>query len=571
MSKEDKNIRVITFSKYVKPEPVENISRGWALNGRNNSFYDYVTDRYRGSTTNSSIIDSYVDLVYGRGLGVRNSLQNTDAFVKLASVLTAKDIRRICFDYVIFGELSVEVIETKGKELSSIKHLPKNLVVPSLVDEDNEIKSYWFSNDWSKQSQNKPVEIPAFGFKKAPKTIFNLKPYSPNCVYFANPSYFSGLQYCESEEEISNLYLSSIKNGLSGGYIINVPDGVNLQPEEKDAFERSVKNRLTGSSNTSNFIISFNGRDVEVTITPFPVNDNIHKQWEFLTTEATQKILTAHRATSPSLVGIISSSGFSNTADEMDMAEQQLMKRVIKPKQDAILGAIEEILVAYGINLDLYFKPLTEEVKTAPAQLSKHKCDVDISATENMASSLIEFGEDSSSEDWVLLSTADVDYDTDDDLHDLIKLQFANTGTARPNAKSSQDSQDVKIRYRYVGNPLPERSFCKLMMTANKLYRKEDIIQMGSKTVNDGFGERGTPNKPYSIWFWKGGGLRSAKYPNGTCKHKWQREIYLNIKGGVDVNSPLAKTISTSEARRKGYKVPVNDSDVSVTPNKNKS
>ena len=108
-------------------------------------------------------------------------------------------------------------------------------------------------------------------------------------------------------------------------------------------------------------------------------------------------------------------------------------------------------------------------------------------------------------------------------------------------------------------------------MTANKLYRKEDIIQMGSKTVNDGFGERGTPNKPYSIWFWKGGGLRSAKYPNGTCKHKWQREIYLNIKGGVDVNSPLAKTISTSEARRKGYKVPVNDSDVSVTPNKNKS
>ena len=63
----------------------------------------------------------------------------------------------------------------------------------------------------------------------------------------------------------------------------------------------------------------------------------------------------------------------------------------------------------------------------------------------------------------------------------------------------------------------------------------------------------------------------SAEYPNGTCKHKWQREIYLNRKGGVDVNSPLAKTISTSESRRKGFKVPTNDSDVSITPNKNKS
>ena len=84
----------------------------------------------------------------------------------------------------------------------------------------------------------------------------------------------------------------------------------------------------------------------------------------FLNENAIQKILTAHRATSPSLVGIISSSGFSNTADEMDMAEQQLMKRVIAPKQQYILDALQEILVAYDINLDLYFKPLTEIVET---------------------------------------------------------------------------------------------------------------------------------------------------------------------------------------------------------------
>ena len=63
----------------------------------------------------------------------------------------------------------------------------------------------------------------------------------------------------------------------------------------------------------------------------------------------------------------------------------------------------------------------------------------------------------------------------------------------------------------------------------------------------------------------------SANFPNGTCKHKWQREIYLNREGGVDVNSPLAQTISTSEARRRGYKVPTNPSDVSVTPHNNKS
>ena len=128
----------------------------------------------------------------------------------------------------------------------------------------------------------------------------------------------------------------------------------------------------------------------------------------------------------------------------------------------------------------------------------------------------------------------------------------------------------LRIRYRYVGNPSPERGFCKKMMSANKLYRKEDIIQMEKASTNPGFG-KGDGSNPYSIWLWKGGGKMSAEYPNGTCKHKWQREIYLNRKGGVDVNSPLAKTISTSESRRKGFKVPTNDSDVSITPNKNKS
>ena len=104
-------------------------------------------------------------------------------------------------------------------------------------------------------------------------------------------------------------------------------------------------------------------------------------------------------------------------------------------------------------------------------------------------------------------------------------------------------------------------------MQANKLYRKEDILQMNKAGVNDGFqkGGKSSPNG-YSIWLYKGGGRLSEKFPQGTCRHKWQREIYLKNGSGLDVNSPLAKTISTSEARRKGYKVPTNESIVSIKP-----
>jgi len=107
------------------------------------------------------------------------------------------------------------------------------------------------------------------------------------------------------------------------------------------------------------------------------------------------------------------------------------------------------------------------------------------------------------------------------------------------------------------------------MMQANKLYRKEDIIAMGSKTVNPGFGYVAggkNPNDPYSIWLYKGGGLLSDAFPGGTCKHKWNRVIFVRKDVATDVKNSLLNTISTSEARRKGYKVPVNENIVSIAP-----
>ena len=57
------DIKLITLSNYVRPAIVENKSRNWVLNGKNNEFYDYIIDRHNGSPTNSSINNSYIDLI----------------------------------------------------------------------------------------------------------------------------------------------------------------------------------------------------------------------------------------------------------------------------------------------------------------------------------------------------------------------------------------------------------------------------------------------------------------------------------------------------------------------------
>jgi len=560
------DIKLITLTNYVRPPLMEDKSRDWVMNGRLNQYYNYIIDRNNGSPTNASINESYTTLIYGKGLRTSSGALGAESWGRLQTILRPRELRKMVRDFQVFGEFSFEIIESKGGELHSLTHVPKEMLIPAIANEKNEIEKYWFSRNWQKYTDidYTPISFPAFGAQKG-NSMFVARPYTVGNEYFGSPDYSSGLVYAEIEEELSNMYISSIKNGLSAGYIINIPNGTNYTPEEKEEFERQVKKKLTSSSNASNFIISFNDQEVAIDVTPFPVNSSVHKQWDTLTEQAKTQLMTAHRVISPSLVGLSSASGFSSVADEMDMSERQTIKRVIKPKQDFVIEALEEVLVHYGINLDLYFAPLTEEkieVKEETAELGSHVCMSD-GAPEELADSLIELGETLDASNWTMLSSAEVDYDTDGDLYDLVEFA-TSTGTARPNSKSAQDSKEIAIRYRYVGNPNPQRAFCKKMMQANKLYRKEDILQMNKAGINDGFGLGGTNN--YSIWLYKGGGKMSSNFPQGTCRHKWQREIYLKKGSSLDVNSPLAKTISTSEARRKGYKVPANENIVSIKP-----
>ena len=78
-------------------------------------------------------------------------------------------------------------------------------------------------------------------------------------------------------------------------------------------------------------------------------------------------------------------------------------------------------------------------------------------------------------------------------------------------------------------------------MQAKKVYRREDIDAMGERNVNPGFGMHPTPNKPYSIWKYKGGGLLSASHVGGTCKHYWEKLTYRQKGVKIDVKNPIAQ------------------------------
>ena len=185
-----------------------------------------------------------------------------------------------------------------------------------------------------------------------------------------------------------------------------------------------------------------------------------------------------------------------------------------------------------------------------PAQVVQSRLEAMLSAEPQGADILIALGEEEiDMNGYILIDAFRVDAEDEDEAHTL-EIQQASTGSARPNSKSEQDAKvngDTFItRYRYRGqNSDNTRDFCFKMMNANKLYRKEDIVQMENKAVNQGWGPNGADT--YSIWFYKGG---------GDCHHFWQKEVYMSLEGaGIDVNNPNARKIAVARAERMGYKV----------------
>ena len=140
--------------------------------------------------------------------------------------------------------------------------------------------------------------------------------------------------------------------------------------------------------------------------------------------------------------------------------------------------------------------------------------------------------------------------------------EFVSTGSAKPYRRSEQDGTskqsrelDIEFLVRYMYSPQKysanSRPFCKKMVDAKKVYRKEDIISMDTKVVNAGFGKGGSDT--YSIWLYKGG---------ARCQHKWIRKTYQRFK----TDKGLGTEITTTQARSRGFKPEANAQKVPVAP-----
>jgi hypothetical protein len=530
-------LQIINLSNYIRPEIKEVSGKKWVLNGDKNSFYQIIIDAYNGSPTNSAIIDSYSHFIYGKGLTSNGKVQKPSEWAAIMSLISKKDLRKICKDFEMFGEASIEVKYINNK-IQRCFHIAKQKIAPEIANEDGDITGYYYSYDFSNVNKYKPERFDAFGFGEGlgeRSEIYIIRDYQVGQFYYSNPSYVSGISWARMEEEISNYSINHIQKGLSFGHIINMNCGIQESTETIQENTRQIRNHLTGSQNAGAFFLNWNdNKDSEITISALEVSD-AHQQYSYLSLEAKNQLCTSHKLTSPMLVGIKDANGFSSNADEIKVGFEELMINVIRPKQEIILDGLMEIFAVNGITLDLQFESLRSEEQTitapaiAPTKLvSQHVCcSKDDNGLSEVADALIEMGEIVNDDEWEEIDAIPVTKELE---INEITLNLAKSFASFPNVTSEQDTELFKIRYSYEGSLGAQRDFCNKMVNAGRTYRKEDITIAETKVVNAGFGPEGADN--YSIWLYKGG---------VNCKHFWMRKIYLRKNN---------KQIGVNEARK---------------------
>ncbi len=595
------NLHLIQLNEYQRPVITEDKNREWIGIGENNDYYQCLIDAFMDSTTNNAVINGIVDRIYGKGLDATDSHRKPEEYANMKSILKKKDLRRVCQDLKLLGEGAFQVTY-QGKKIKSITHFPRETLRAEKCNEEGDIEAYYYSADWKDVNRNTKLKrFPVFG-SGAQNEIFIVRRYVTGYYYYSPADY--QISYATLEKEIADYLINDCQSGFSGTKVVNFNNGV-PDREKQLSIKNDVMNKLTGSYGEKVIIAFNNDAESKTTIDDVPLND-APSHYQYLSEECGKKIMVTHRVTSPILIGLNSSNGFSSNADEIKNASLLFDNVVIKPYQELLIDSLDEMFAVNDISLNLYFKTIEplefieidkgmdeeviEEETGIAVDDQDFKEEDEYQQIEDLVNksklSKSENKEDLSDEEFDLIldglegevmdedweQVAEREYlETDDEeewANSLIKTDLAAIDD-RPSGFSILDKSYYKIRFKYVkgsNKSLKEgnksRPFCQQMMarTAQKIvYRIEDIDKASNFSFEKSAKLPMHNDQAYSLFKFKGGVY---------CRHKWVQVLYTLKKGkkaGSDeikdykVTKEIPKSYRRSPAgSKKAKKAPVN-------------
>lgn len=286
------NIISVKFARAEQPKFLENKGKNFVEFGANNNYPEYLQGLFNESPKHGAIVKSKVKYIYGNGfkdLPIKANIKG-ESFNQI--------VKRCILDDELYGGYYLQVIYNLLGKIKDIYHIEFHKVRVSGDQSKFYVKNNW--NDFKEKSRC----YDAFNLNQpAASQILFVKQYNPQSEIYPLPNYFQGLNYIESDVQVSRHILGNAKDGFVASTLINL-NGGEPQEEQKAAVEKGIKNKFTGSEGDRVVIMFNKSKDNAAEILPLSTTMLTKEDFSNINNLIQQEIFASHQIVSPSLMGI---------------------------------------------------------------------------------------------------------------------------------------------------------------------------------------------------------------------------------------------------------------------------
>ena len=359
--------------EYIDDSEVVKSSHEYVSYGTNNDYPNYLIDLYQKSSVHNALCNSIASWIYGDGVTSPDKNIKVEAWAKFITLfdkgIGKNTIQKCVLDLKVQGGFYLSLTYSLDRTtITEVEHIPyENMRTGE--ETDGKVEFYYYSKDWAQVKKVGFDKVKAFDPEQKqayPNQIVCFKMYSVGSYYYPKPDYQGGLNYINLDKNVSEYHLANIQNGLAPSFLLSFNQGIPSEEKRREV-KRQIENELSGSKNAGKFILSFSDdRANAPEITSFALSD-ADKQYQFLSTEITNKIMVSHRVVSPRLFGVNSDGGgLGNNADELRTASILFEQTVVSGYRELLTEALELIMFEAGEGIKLEFEsaqPFSEEVE----------------------------------------------------------------------------------------------------------------------------------------------------------------------------------------------------------------
>lgn len=339
------NLIVMTFDKAQVPKFEEKKGIGKYIEfGKENNYPTYLIELFNESPKHGAIVKGKVNYIFGKGFDLKEKAN--------ANGQTWNDIlKRSITDDELQGGYYLQIIPDKLGRISGVFNLDFQK-----VRTNKDCSKFFVKNDW-KDNREKIRVYDAYTPKSKEPSILFIKQYNPFSDIYPLPSYYQGLNYIESDIQVSRHILGNAKQGFVATMLINLNNGEPVAEENKGEVERGIKKKFTGSEG-ERFVLSFNkNKESEVSIVPLGNTMLTKEDFTNINNLIQQEIFACHQITSPMLFGIKTEGQLGGRSEIVD-AYEIFNNTYINERQQAHEFVFNNLINLSGIQGEFKIRPV---------------------------------------------------------------------------------------------------------------------------------------------------------------------------------------------------------------------